>query len=56
MVGGDDLQVVARVVGDAVVRLMDIDSHPTPTPPAEGGGSQDVEVVTAADLRAGERE
>ena len=34
---------------------MDIDSHPTPTPPAEGEGSQDVEVVTAADLRAGDR-
>jgi len=34
---------------------MDIDSHPTPTPPAEGDGSQDVEVVTAADLRAGDR-
>ena len=34
---------------------MDIDSHPTPTPRAEGGGSQDVEVVSAADLRAGDR-
>ena len=34
---------------------MDIDSHPVPTPPAEGDGSQDVEVVTAADLRAGDR-
>ena len=34
---------------------MDIDSHPTPTPPAEGEVSQDVEVVSAADLRAGDR-
>ena len=34
---------------------MDIDSHPTPTPPAEGEVSQDVEVVLAADLRAGDR-
>lgn len=35
--------------------MMDIDSHPTPTPRAEGEGSQDVEVVSAADLRAGDR-
>lgn len=34
---------------------MDSDSHPTPTPHAEGEGSQDVEVVLAADLRAGDR-
>ena len=34
---------------------MDIDSHPVPTPPTAGGGSQDVEVVSAADLRAGDR-
>lgn len=34
---------------------MDIDSLPTPTPPAGGEGSQDVEVVLAADLRAGDR-
>lgn len=34
---------------------MDIDPHPTPTPPTAGDGSQDVEVVTAADLRAGDR-
>lgn len=34
---------------------MDIDSHPTPMPPAGGEGSQDVEVVLAADLRAGDR-
>ena len=34
---------------------MDIDSHPAPMPTAEGDGSQDVEVVSAADLRAGDR-
>lgn len=34
---------------------MDTDSHPTSTPRAEGDGSQDVEVVLAADLRAGDR-